>query len=84
MTQEETLKFVLYALGGVAVIGSFLYWHFKTVNGFKDDIHKLELKQKELEKRDDLQQLIIDQFKELFPILKDAFDHIKNQKQEKR
>lgn len=76
MTSEETLKFVLSALGGIAVIGGFLYWHFKTLNSFKDEIHKLELKQKELEKRDELQQQTIDQLNELYPMLKIILESI--------
>ena len=80
MTVEETLKFVFSTLGGVAIIGGFLYWHFKTLNAFKDEIHKLELKQKELEKRDELQQQTIDQLKELYPMLKSILESLNGKK----
>jgi hypothetical protein len=57
-------------LGIIVVIAGFLYWHFKTVNGFKDELHRIELKLKDLEKKDELQQETINQLKELYPIFK--------------
>jgi hypothetical protein len=68
----------------VPIVGGFLYWHFRTVNAFKDDIHKLSLKMKDLEHRDELQQQTIDQLKDLFPLLKAAFENNQNQKQLKK
>ena len=50
----------------------------------RDQMQELRLHMKDLEKRDDLQQQTIDQLKDLFPILKDAVEHIKNQKQLKK
>lgn len=37
--KEEIWKLVTSIFGGIGVIGGFVYWHFKTVNGFKDEIH---------------------------------------------
>ncbi len=71
-------------LATAPIIGGFLYWHFKTVNNFKDQIMELKLELKNLEKKDELQQQTIDQLKELFPILKDAVEFIKNSKQAKK
>jgi hypothetical protein len=68
----------------IPIIGGFLYWHFKTVNNFKDQVMELKLELKNLEKKDELQQQTIDQLKELFPILKDAVEFIKNSKQIKK
>ena len=79
MTKEEIWKFIPTILGVVAVIGGFLYWHFKTVNGFKDDIHRLELKFKDLEQSDKLQQKSIDQLSELHDWFK-ALVNINQQK----
>lgn len=59
-------------LGIVALVGAFLYWHFKTVNGFKDEIHKQDLRIKDLETSDKLQQQTIDQLNKLFPTLHEA------------
>lgn len=73
MRNEELWKLVTSILGGVALIAGFIYWHFKTVNGFKDDLHKLELKYKDLEQSDKLQQQTIDQLKELFSLVKSTF-----------
>lgn len=64
----------------ISVVGSFLYWHFKTVNNFKDQINDLKMKIKDLEHRDNLQQLTIDQLKDLFPLFKQVFENIQNQK----
>ncbi|MBK7969247.1 MAG: hypothetical protein IPK08_10100 [Bacteroidetes bacterium] len=51
----------------VPIIGGFLYWHFKMVNNFKDQVMELKLELKNLEKKDELQQQTIDQLRELFP-----------------
>jgi uncharacterized membrane protein SpoIIM required for sporulation len=78
---SQTLQIIFTV---VPIIGGFLFWHFKTVNSFKDQINDLKLQMKELEHRDNLQQQTIDQLKDLFPLLKSAFDHIQNQKQLKK
>lgn len=66
------LEIVGAILGSLAVIGGFLYWHFNTVNGFKDEIHKQDLRIKDLETSDKLQQQTIDQLNALFPTLHEA------------
>ncbi len=76
---NEKLQLLLGLLTLVSVVGGFIYWHFKTVDKFKDQVTELKLDMKELEKRDDLQQQTIDQLKELLPILKTAVENIKNQ-----
>lgn len=73
---DSTIKILAFILSGVAAVAGFLYWHFKTVNGFKDDIHKLELKFKDLEQRDNLQQHTIDKLSELYPLLKTIFEQM--------
>lgn len=75
---SQTLQ-IIFAV--VPIIGGFLFWHFKTVNSFKDQINDLKIQMKELEHRDNLQQQTIEQLKDLFPLLKSAFEHIQNQKQ---
>ena len=79
---DNRLQLLLGLLTLISVVGGFIYWHFKTVNSFKDQVTELKLEMKELEKRDDLQQQTIDQLKELLPILKTAVEHIKNQEKE--
>jgi hypothetical protein len=49
---SPTLQMILGLLTLISVVGGFLYWHFKTVNGFKDEIHKIQIKLKDLEHRD--------------------------------
>jgi hypothetical protein len=78
---SQTLQIIFAA---VPIIGGFLFWHFKTVNSFKDQINDLKLQMKELEHRDNLQQQTIDQLKDLFPILNSAFVHLQNQKLSKK
>ena len=51
-----------------------------TISDTEDEIHKLELKQKELEKRDELQQQTIDQLKELYPMLKSILESLNGKK----
>lgn len=76
MENEAIWRLFISILGGVSIIAGFIYWHFKTVNGFKDEIHKLELRFKDLEQRDNLQQKTIDQLAELYPILKVVFEKL--------
>ena len=66
MANEEIWKLVTSILGGVAVTGGFIYWHFKTVNGFKDELHKLELRFKDLEHNNKIQQQSIEQLMEFY------------------
>ncbi len=81
---SQTLQIILGLLTLISVVGGFVYWHFKTINSFKDQINDLKIQMKDLEHRDNLQQQTIDQLKDLFPILKDAVEFIKNQKQSKK
>ena len=67
---NPTLQMILTL---VPIIGGFLYWHFRTVNGFKDDIHNLQLKMKDLAHRDELQQQTIDQLNKLYPLFEQVF-----------
>lgn len=78
---DQILQIILAV---VPIVGGFLFWHFKTVNSFKDQVNELKLQMKDLEHRDNLQQQTIDQLKDLFPLLKAAFEHIENQKQIKK
>lgn len=80
MRNEELWKLVTSILSAVALIAGFIYWHFKTMNGFTEDIHKLELKHKDLEQSDKLQQQTIDQLKELFSIVKLIFGKLNEKK----
>jgi hypothetical protein len=81
---SQILQNFLGILTIISIVGGFIYWHFKTLNSFKDQINELKIQIKDLEHRDNFQQQTIDQLKELFPILKDAVEHIKNQKQLKK
>jgi hypothetical protein len=81
---SQNLQILLGLLTLISVVGGFIYWHFKTVNSFKDQVNELKLQMKDLEHRDNLQQQTIDQLKDLFPLLKSAFEHIQNQKQLKK
>jgi hypothetical protein len=62
---EDLWKVIISVLGGVTTVGGFLNWHFKIVNGFKDEIHRLDLKNKELEQNDRLQQKEVEGIKNL-------------------
>ena len=77
---DETLKFVIIILSIVSVVGGFIYWHFKTVHGFKDQVTDLKIQMKELENKDNLQQQTIDQLKEFYPMIKIAMETLNNKK----
>lgn len=76
----QNFQLVVAIIAIISSIGGFVYWHFKTINGFKDQINELKLQMKDLEHKDNLQQQTIDQLKDLFPILKSAMEHIQIQK----
>ncbi|MBL8002307.1 MAG: hypothetical protein JNL05_10130 [Flavobacteriales bacterium] len=76
----EVLKAVGVILGVVLPVGGFLFWHFKTVNAFKDEIHKMDIRLTKLEETDRLQQDTIDQLNKLFPTLVDALRSITEKK----
>ena len=77
---DETLKFVIIILSIVSVVGGFIYWHFKTVHSFKDQVLDLKIQMKELENRDNLQQQTLDQLKEFYPIIKTAIETLNSKK----
>lgn len=72
---NQILQLLIEVLTLITVIGGFLYWHFKTINAFKEDIHKLQMKMKDLEHRDELQQQTIDQLNNLYPLFKQIFEN---------
>lgn len=77
---DETLKLVIIILSIVSVVGGFIYWHFKTVHSFKDQVTDLKIQMKELENRDNLQQQTLDQLKEFYPIIKTAIETLNSKK----
>jgi response regulator of citrate/malate metabolism len=67
---------IFYIAGAVAV---FLIFHFTAIGRLKERIHQLELKMKDLEKSDALQQQVIDQLSKVFD-----FVHKKKESEEKK
>lgn len=79
-----------------SVLAGLLLWQLKRVSDVKDQVHilekesegystkdalrELELKMKDLERTDALQQQTLDQLNELFPVLKQAVDVLAKQK----
>ena len=61
----------------IGAISGFLIWHFGALHKLKDQINELKLEMKELEKRDALQQLTIDQLKELYPVINLAMETLR-------
>lgn len=56
-----------------AVIG-----HFVSIGRLKDKIHELQIEQEKLKHRDEVQQIVIDQLKEIFPIVKGLIENGNN------
>jgi len=77
---DETLKLIILLLTIVSIVGGFIFWLFKTIHSFKDQVTDLKIQMKELENKDNLQQQTIDQLKELYPAFNNAFEIIKNRK----
>ena len=57
-----------------------MWWHISTMNKLNEKFKELELKQKDLERTDALQQQTINQLKELFPAFVDALNKIGHNK----
>ncbi len=66
---SETLKAIGAVFGILIPIIGFIFWHFKTVHSFKEQVTDLKLQMKELENKDNLQQQTLDQLRELYPVL---------------
>jgi uncharacterized sporulation protein YeaH/YhbH (DUF444 family) len=77
---SETLKSIGAIFGILIPIIGFVYWHFKAVHSFKEQVTDLKLQMKELENKDNLQQQTIDQLKELYPLFKQIFESLNNGK----
>ena len=74
--ETETLKTIGAIFGILIPVIAFIYWHFKTVHSFKEQVTDLKVQMKELENRDNLQQQTIDQLKELYPVLKTVIENL--------
>jgi len=81
---SQTLQIIIGVCSLIALIGGFYKWHTNSLKELQKQIDEMKLQMKDLEKKDDLQQQTIDQLKDLFPVLKDAVEHIKNLKQENK
>lgn len=77
---DITWQPIVIVISIVTAVGGFLYWHFKEVNKFKDEVHKIEMKLKELESKDALQQQALDQLNKLYPIINKVMDNFPNEK----
>ena len=58
-----------------AVVG-----HFVSIGKLKDKIHQLEIEQERLKSRDEIQQIVIEQLKEIFPIVKGLIENGNNKR----
>ncbi len=68
-----TLQIVAVIIGVVTGVGGFLFWHFSAIGKVKEEVQQLKLEMKELEKKDALQQQTLDQFQNFYPLIKDIF-----------
>lgn len=77
---DETWKTIAALTGAfvvlVGAIGGFFRWHFNTVNGLKDEIHKLEVQLTKLEGKYDSHQILIDRLSELYPIFNKIIENM--------
>tara|TARA_R110002050_G_scaffold109799_4_gene221511 strand:- start:8396 stop:8638 length:243 start_codon:yes stop_codon:yes gene_type:complete len=77
---SQPLQIILGVVALIGAIGSFLLWHFNTLNKLKEQFQELKLEMKDLESRDNLQQQTIDQLENLYPVLKHAMEIINKKK----
>jgi len=68
MVLETIISVIVIALGAI-------YWHFKEMKHLKDEIHKLQLTMKDLEKKDEIQQIAIDSMKGTFEFMQNMVQH---------
>lgn len=73
---NDLIKNIGAVFGILIPVIAFIYWHFKTIHGFKEQVTDLKLLIKELENKDNLQQQTIDQLKELYPVLKTVIENL--------
>ena len=77
---NETLKTLGAILGILIPVIAFIYFHFKSIHSFKEQVTDLKIQMKELENRDNLQQQTLDQLKEFYPMIKIAMETLNNKK----
>lgn len=78
--ENETLKTIGGIFGILIPVIAFIYWHFKTLHSFKEQVTDLKLQMKELENKDNLQQQTIDQLQNFYPMIKIAMETLNNRK----
>lgn len=78
--ETETIKTIGAIFGILIPVIAFIYWHFKTVHSFKEQVTELKIQMKELENKDNLQQQTLDQLKEFYPMIKLAMETLNNKK----
>jgi len=77
---NETLMTLGAVLGILIPVIAFIYFHFKTIHSFKEQVTDLKVHMKELENRDNLQQQTLDQLKEFYPMIRIAMETLNNKK----
>jgi len=77
---SQPLQIIIGIVALISTIGTFLFWHFSTLNKLKEQFQELKLEMKDLENSDNLQQQTINQLKELYPVLKHAMEIISKKK----
>jgi len=78
--ENESLKTIGGIFGILIPVIAFIYWHFKTLHSFKEQVTDLKLQMKELENKDNLQQQTIDQLQNFYPMIKIAMETLNNRK----
>lgn len=78
---DKTLQIIVGLITLISAIGGFIYWHFKVINSFRDQVNELKLQMKDLAHKDELQQLTIEELKNLWPVLHAAVEKIEKKKQ---
>lgn len=79
---SQPLQLILGIVALISAVSGFLIWHFKEMHKLREQMQELKLEMKDLEKRDDLQQLTIDQLNNFYPIINKAIETINKEKNE--
>ncbi len=64
-----TWQIIITVLSIASLVGGFLKWHFSSIDKLKDEIQALELRFKDLEHKDELQQMTLNKLDEIFPMV---------------
>lgn len=65
-----------YTIMVIIAVAGFIFWHLNSIKKVEDKVDALKDKLKDLEQKDQLQQMAIDQIEKLWPIITESMKRL--------